>query len=390
MKRIAILGSTGSIGTSALEIVQAFPEEFEVVALAAGDNLDRLAAQVTQVHPRLVSIADPARLPELRDRLVAAGVDLDSLELVAGPEGPLAVVGEPAVEVVLTAMVGVAGLRPTLAAIDRGIEVALANKEPLVAAGHLCTARARRSGATLLPVDSEHSAIFQCLLGQATEALAKIILTCSGGPFREVSDLSTVTRAQALAHPTWSMGAKISVDSATLMNKGLEVIEARWLFDVAATKIDVVIHPESVVHSLVELVDGSLLAQLGTPDMRLPIAFALAYPRRLPLRDPPLGASSLDLIDRAPLTFAAPDRARFPALDLAYGALVAGGTAPAVLSAANEIAVAAFLVGRIPFLRIVEVVAETLGAHEVAPAGDIESVLAADSWARAFAEACCR
>ncbi len=382
MKRIAILGSTGSIGVSALDVVGAFPEKLSVVALAAGHNLERLAQQVARVRPQLVSIADPTRLDELRDRLRDASVSLDGLELCAGDEGPLAVARHPEAELVLTAMVGAIGLPPTLAAIDRGVEVALANKEPLVAAGGLCTRRARERGATLLPVDSEHSAIFQCLAGQPREALAKIVLTCSGGPFRTVRDLSSVTRAQALKHPTWSMGPKITIDSATLMNKGLEVIEARWLFDVQASQIDVLIHPQSVIHSLIELCDGSVLAQLGTPDMRVPIAYALGYPQRLPLLSPPLAMPPLDLTGRPELTFEAPDRQRFAALDLAYGALQRGGTAPAVLNAANEAAVAAFLDARISYQQITELIDRALQAHDVQPADDLETIARADRWAR--------
>jgi len=379
MKRIAILGATGSIGVSALEVVAAFPEHFEVLALAAGRNVERLAEQVRRFRPQLVSVAgaeEAARLRGLLDGDVARG-----LEIVCGPSGPDAVAAHGGVELVLTAMVGVIGLAPTLVAIRRGIEVGIANKEPLVAAGALCTSEARRSGATLLPVDSEHNAIFQCLSGQRPEAVRRLILTCSGGPFRQTADLSTVTREQALKHPTWSMGPKITIDSATLMNKGLEVIEAHWLFGLPAAQIDVVLHPQSVIHSMVEYVDGSVLAQLGTPDMRVPIGFALGYPARLPLPIP-----RLDFARLAQLSFEAPDRARFPALDLAYEALRRGGTAPAVLNASNEVAVAAFLAGQLRFVAITELIARTLDAHTVQPTHELEVVIEADRWAREQAQ----
>ena len=387
MKRVAILGSTGSIGVSALDVVGAFPEQLEIVALAAGRNLERLTEQVARFRPRLVSVAEAALLPELEERLTAVGVRARGgdaeVTLLAGAAGADAVATCDEADLVLTAMVGAIGLVPTLAAIRRGVEVALANKEPLVAAGELCTQLARQSGATLLPVDSEHNAIFQCLAGQPREALARVLLTCSGGPFRTgPADLTTVTREQALKHPTWTMGPKITIDSATLMNKGLEVIEARWLFDLEPEQVDVVIHPQSVIHSLVELHDGSVLAQLGTPDMRVPIAYALGYPGRLPLTAPPLSLPRLDLSARAELTFEAPDRERFPALRLAFGALAAGGTAPAVLNAANEVAVELFLAGALRYVQIAELVERTLEAHETGAADALEPILEADRWAR--------
>ncbi|MBK8481260.1 MAG: 1-deoxy-D-xylulose-5-phosphate reductoisomerase [Proteobacteria bacterium] len=380
MKRIAILGSTGSIGVSALDVVAAFPEQFEVVALAAGRNVERLAEQVGRFRPRLVSVAgadEAERLRALLDYESARG-----LEIVSGPAGPDAVAAHADVEFVLTAMVGAIGLQPTLVAIRRGIEVGIANKEPLVAAGELCTSEARRSGATLLPVDSEHNAIFQCLSGQRRDAVRRLILTCSGGPFRRTPDLGAVTLEQALKHPTWSMGPKITIDSATLMNKGLEVIEAHWLFGLPAEQIDVVIHPQSVIHSMVEYVDGSVLAQLGTPDMRVPIGLALGYPARFPLPIP-----RLDFAQLAQLSFEAPDRERFPALDLAYAALRRGGTAPAVLNASNEVAVAAFLAGQLRFVEIAELSARTLDAHAVQATDALEVVLEADRWAREQARA---
>jgi len=373
MKRIAILGSTGSIGVSTLEVVQAFPEHFEVVGLVAGRNIERLADQVRAFRPRVVSVAreeDAARLKDLLDSSL-------KVELVNGPDGPDIVADWPDVDLVMTAMVGAIGLRPTLTAIRRGIEIGIANKEPLVAAGQLCTEEAKRSGATLLPVDSEHNAIYQCLTGHRTEHVKRLLLTCSGGPFRQLEDLSQVTREQALKHPTWSMGPKITIDSATLMNKGLEVVEARWLFDLPSDKIEILIHPQSVIHSMVEYNDGSVLAQLGTADMRVPIGYALGYPARLPLPIP-----KLDLTAVAQLTFEAPDANRFPCVKLAYQALNTGGTAPAVLNAANEAAVAAFLDNRIRFIDIPRVVERTLSAHDAGPAHELDPIIAADKWAR--------
>jgi 1-deoxy-D-xylulose-5-phosphate reductoisomerase len=378
MKGIALLGSTGSIGVSTLDVVSQFPEHFNVVAMAAGRNLERLTEQARRFRPKLLSIAEPKMLPELRERL---GPLAQEMTLLAGPEGPDAVAAHPDAQLVITAMVGAIGLRPTLVAIERGIEVGIANKEPLVAAGKLCTSTARRTGATLLPIDSEHNAIFQCLSGQRREDLQRLILTCSGGPFREVMDLGAVTREQALKHPTWSMGPKITIDSATLMNKGLEVIEASWLFDVDASKVDIIIHPQSVVHSMIELRDGSILAQLGTPDMRVPIGYALGYPARLPLDIPKLDLSSL-----AQLSFEAPDRQRFPAVDLAYRAARQGGTYPAALNAANEVAVAAFLDGKLRYVQIAEVITAVLDMHEPASAGSLDEIIDADQRARVSAQ----
>ncbi|MBW2731678.1 MAG: 1-deoxy-D-xylulose-5-phosphate reductoisomerase [Deltaproteobacteria bacterium] len=379
MKKIGILGSTGSIGVSSLDVIARFPALYDVVALAAGRNIERLSQQILRFRPQLASIANPEDLPRLRELLEASGGA--TVELVAGPEGAEAIAGHTEADLVITAMVGAAGLKPTLTAIRRGVQVAIANKEPLVMAGELCTREAMRWGAELLPVDSEHSAIFQCLKGRTPEHVRRLVLTCSGGPFRQRTDLSSVTRAEALKHPTWSMGEKITVDSATLMNKGLEVIEARWLFSIPAQSINVVIHPQSVVHSFVELQDGSVLAQLGTPDMRGPIAYALAHPERLPLDLP-----RLDVVSMGRLDFEAPDRQRFPALDLAYEALRVGGTAPAILNAANEEAVAAFLADRLPFVRIVEVVREVLERVESESAQTLDALLEADRLARIAAK----
>ncbi|MCC6746854.1 MAG: 1-deoxy-D-xylulose-5-phosphate reductoisomerase [Deltaproteobacteria bacterium] len=372
---VTILGSTGSIGRSTLEVVADFPEQYRIVALAAGQSIELLAEQVRAFRPKLVSVKRAEDVSRLRAALAGAGCD--RLEIASGPEGADAVAAHPDGDVVVTAMVGAAGLAPTLVAVRRGARMAIANKEPLVVAGKLVTDEARRCGATILPVDSEHNAIYQCLSGQRREDVRRILLTCSGGPFRTTADLSQVTLEQALKHPTWSMGPKITIDSATLMNKGLEVIEAHWLFGLPAEQLDVVIHPQSVIHSMVEYVDGSVIAQLGTPDMKVPIGYALAYPRRLPLKVPRLDFAALGT-----LAFEAPDRRRFPCLNLAYQALAVGGAAPAVLNAANETAVAAFLDRRIRYLDIPSLIERTLEAHSSDSAGELEPILAADLWAR--------
>jgi 1-deoxy-D-xylulose-5-phosphate reductoisomerase len=381
---VAVLGSTGSIGVSTLEVVAAFPHRFRVTAIAAGRNLALVREQVRRFRPRLVSVARAEDADALRAELAAEGGRAP--QVLAGEEGAVAVASHAPAQVVVSAMVGAVGLRPTLAAIKRGVRVAVANKEPLVIAGHLCREEARRSGAVLFPVDSEHSAIFQVLRGQRAEEISRIFLTGSGGSCRLVADLGAVTVEQALSHPNWRMGAKVTIDSATLMNKGLEVIEARWLFDLPAERIEVLIHGESVVHSLVELVDGSVLAQLAVPDMRLPIGYALSFPERLPLDELDAKLQRLDLCRLGRLSFAAPDRDRFPCLRLAYDALARGGTAPAVLSAANEVAVAAFLRGALRFDQIPRVVEETLSAHAVGGGETLEQLLEADAWARAEAE----
>ncbi len=375
MRRLAVLGATGSIGESTLDVVRRFPDRFRVVALAAGGRrIDRLAAQVRETGARWVAVPDEAAAEALRCRGITA-------EVLAGPQGLVQVAGLEEADVVVSAVVGAAGLLPTYAAVLAGKTVALANKESLVAAGEVVMAAARRTGARILPVDSEHSALFQALEGRDPGQVRRLILTASGGPFRGRSrrSLAGVGVDEALAHPNWSMGPKITVDSATLMNKGLEVIEARWLFDVPADRIDVAVHPESIVHSLVEFVDGSLIGQLGPPDMRIPIAYALSYPERLPLPD-----LSVDLVRAGRLTFEEPDRDAFPCLDLAYGALRAGGTVPAVLSGANEEAVAAFLARRLGFLEIAEAVAAALEAHRPHPLTTVQEALEADLWARRF------
>jgi 1-deoxy-D-xylulose-5-phosphate reductoisomerase len=381
VKRLAVLGSTGSVGEQTLAVASAFPDRFRVVALAAGHNLAKLADQVKCFRPELVSVAEPSGAQELRERLGGA----DALRIVAGPEGLLAVATHET-DLLVAALVGAIGLSPTLAAIRAGRHVALANKEVLVMAGALVTRRAREHGVRLLPVDSEHSALFQLLAGQGAEDVARIVLTASGGPFRTwpAERLARARVEDALRHPNWDMGAKISIDSATLMNKGLEVIEARWLFDAGPERVGVVVHPQSIVHSWVELCDGSVLAQLSLPDMRVPIAFSLAYPDRLPLELP-----RLDLAALGRLEFEAPDDKRFPALQLAYEALSGDEAAPAVLNAANEVSVAAFLERRAAFPQIAATNQAVLEAH-LARGGrselrDLEDVLAADAWGRAQA-----
>jgi 1-deoxy-D-xylulose-5-phosphate reductoisomerase len=371
-RKIAILGATGSIGTSTLDLVARNPERFEVVAVTAATNVEQLAEIARRTDARFAVISDETLLPELRERL--AGTDC------AASAGDAALVEAAlSAELVVAAIVGCAGLKPVMAAVEAGCMVALANKEALITAGELMTEAAARSGATLLPVDSEHNAIFQCLASSPKDDISKIILTASGGPFRAASaqTMRDATPAQAVAHPNWSMGAKISVDSATMMNKGLELIEARFLFGVPSERIDIVIHPQSVVHSLVEFVDGSVLAQLGSPDMRIPIAYALAWPERIPTP-----AQRLDLPSIARLDFETPDEARFPALKLARDALEAGGAAPIVLNAANEVAVARFLAGAIGFTDIARLVGDALQESKDRAPQSIEEVFEIDGLTR--------
>jgi 1-deoxy-D-xylulose-5-phosphate reductoisomerase len=373
MRRLAILGSTGSIGVQALDVVARFPDRFEVVALAAGRNLERLAEQARRFRPRLVAAADPASAAALAG-LVPAGTEVRS-----GDEGVVAAATHPDVDFVLAAIAGGAGLRSTAAAVEAGKDVGLANKESLVLAGERIMALAAERGGAILPVDSEHSAIHQALLGHNHGEVRRLILTASGGPLRGVAaeELAGVTPERALKHPNWSMGDKITIDSATLMNKGLEVIEARWLFDVDPGRIDIVVHPESIVHSMVEYIDGSVVAQLGISDMRGPISYAMGHPERLPLDLP-----ALDLTRLGRLSFEAPDPGRFPAYRLAYRALELGGTAPAVLSGADEAAVEAFLARRCRFTDIARICAEVLEAHAVERLGSVEQALAASDWGR--------
>ena len=383
-KHLAILGSTGSIGASTLDVVARHRDRFDVVALAARHQVGALFEQCLAFQPRVAVLLDPGAARELQRRLLQAGL---GCEVRTGAAALEEVASLPEVDTVMAAIVGVAGLRPTLAAARAGKRVLLANKESLVTAGAVLMDAVRASGATLLPIDSEHNAIFQALPRARgvpdTGGVRRILLTASGGPFRAASlrQLEEVTPAQACAHPNWVMGRKISVDSATMMNKGLEVIEARWLFDARADQIEVVVHPESVVHSLVEYVDGSVIAQLGNPDMRTPIAYALGYPERIDA-----GVEFLDLPRIGALHFERPDRERFPCLRLAYEALAAGGTAPAVLNAANEVAVASFLAGAAGFRQIPAMIEAVLSDVRSGSVDSLEDVLAADRAAREKAD----
>jgi 1-deoxy-D-xylulose-5-phosphate reductoisomerase len=379
MKRLAILGSTGSIGVQALDVVARHPDRFEVVALAAGRNRAVLAEQVRRFRPKVVALSDDGAARELRAALAAGELPSPPPEILAGAAGAVACAAREDVDLVVAAISGGAGLLSTAAAVEAGKVVGLANKESMVLAGELLVRRAAVTKATILPIDSEHSAVFQSLAGHNRSEVRRILLTASGGPLRQVpvEQLAAVTPAQALKHPNWSMGAKITIDSATLMNKGLEVIEARWLFDVDPRRIDIVVHPESILHSMVEYVDGSIVAQLGVSDMRGPISYAMAWPERLRLDLPPLDLSRLGR-----LTFEAPDPVRFPAFTLAYRALERGGTAPAALSGADEGAVEAFLAERIPFPRIAELCSEVLDAHVPEPVRSPEQALAASEWGR--------
>ncbi len=379
MKTITVLGSTGSIGRRTLELVAAFPDQFRVGGLAArGSDVARVAEQVRLHRPAAVALLDRAAVDRLARELTPP-----LPELFGGPEGLAAVASEVPADVVVSALVGAAGLVPTLAAIRAGRTIALANKETLVMAGALMTRAAREHGVRLLPVDSEHCAIFQCLAGSAPREVRRLVLTASGGPFRGWSALAleNVTAAQALRHPTWRMGAKITIDSATLMNKGLEILEAHWLFGVPFERIDVIVHPQSIVHSMVEFVDRSVLAQLGMPDMGIPILYALTYPDRLPCPAP-----ALDLVQLGALTFEAPDEAAFPCLALARRAGRAGGAAPLVLNAANEVAVAGFLEGRCGFTDIPRLIDDALAAHAGIAAADLETCLDLDGTVRRWTE----
>jgi 1-deoxy-D-xylulose-5-phosphate reductoisomerase len=378
MKSIAILGSTGSVGVTTLDVVERFSDRFQVVAMAAGRNIALMAEQVRRFRPELVSVATPELACELKNRLGNQDV-----AILHGAEGVVAVATHPESQLVMSALVGARGLRPTLAAIRAGKDIAFANKEVLVIAGEIVTRAVRDHGVQLLPVDSEHNAVFQCLQGQPRAALKRIILTASGGPFRQwpAERFGAITVKDALNHPTWRMGAKITIDSATLMNKGLEVIEAHWLFDLTPEQISVVIHPQSVVHSMVEMADGSVIAEMAVTDMAIPIAFALSYPDRLPLHH----LKPLSLLDCAHLTFEAPDLTRFPCLRLGYEALRAGGTMSACLNAANEELVAGFLAGSMRFVDIPRHLETVMRRHNNAPACTLEDLLETDEWARAAA-----
>ena len=379
MKRITLLGATGSVGRRALELVSAFPDALGVEGLAArGSNVPLLTELCLRYKPRAVALLEADAVDAL-----ARALPHPRPELLVGPKGLVTLAAETDADVVLSALVGSAGLLPTMAAIEAGRTIALANKETLVMAGNLMTAAARSRGVSLLPVDSEHSAIFQCLQGHNRSEVRRIMLTASGGPFRQLSreGLAHVTVADALNHPTWKMGAKITVDSATLMNKGLEIIEARWLFDLRPEQIEVVVHPQSIVHSMVEYIDGSVLAQLGVADMGIPILYALTYPERRPCPAP-----ALNLMEVGQLTFHEPDTEKFPCLRLARQALVRGGSAAVVLNAANEVAVAAFLEGRLRFTQIAEVIAEALDRVPARELASIEECVAVDREARWVAD----
>ena len=377
-KRVAILGSTGSVGVQALDVVARHPERLAVASLAAGTNHALLAEQVERWAPAVVSMAEESAAQQLRDNL-----GTESPEVVCGDDGLIRATTGVDADVVLNAVVGAAGLSATHAAVRAGTDVALANKESLVMAGELIMSEARSTGAAVLPVDSEPNALHQCLRGAEVNEVRRLVLTASGGPFRgwDDAELAAVTPARALEHPTWKMGPRITIDSATLMNKGFEVIETHWLFDLPAEKIDVVVHPQSIVHSLIELVDGSMIAHAGPTDMRLPIQDALSYPARWTAAVEPL-----DLVASAPWTFEEADPDRYPALGLARRALDAGGTAPAILNAADEVAVAAFLAGHVGFDRIVPLVADVLGASRITDASGIEAILEADAGARTETE----
>jgi 1-deoxy-D-xylulose-5-phosphate reductoisomerase len=381
VKKIAILGSTGSIGTSTLSIVEQFSDRYEVVSLAAGQNIDATFEQCVRWRPKLVSLATEELAGELQKRLGAAGIAPGTIEVVWGAAGSVKAATLPEVDFVVSAIVGVAGLEATYAAACAGKDIGLANKESMVAAGELVIEAVRKSGSALLPIDSEHNAVHQCMRGGTANEVKQIWLTASGGPFRSTPkvDFATITPSQALKHPTWVMGQRITIDSATMMNKGFEVIEACRLFDLPASKVRVTVHPQSTVHSLVEYVDGSILAQLSVTDMRLPILYALAYPERVE------SDLTFDLEKLSYLNFSPPDFDRFPCLRLAYEAAEAGGTAGVALNAADEIAVAAFLAGEIPFMGIPRTIEQVLAATPVTRPSSIQEVLAADEAARAQA-----
>ena len=377
MKKVVLLGSTGSIGTSTCKVVKDLPNDFKLIGLAAGRNVDLLREQVSQFNPQMVSVMDPAAANEFANEFNGTP------NVQCGDEGLLALATLPEADIVLIAIVGTAGLQPALAAIRAGKDIAVASKEILVMAGETVMAEARKHGVKVLAVDSEHSAIFQCLDGKPVDSIRQIWLTASGGPFREkpADEFADITVEQALKHPSWEMGRKITIDSSTLFNKGLEMIEARWLFDIEMPRVKVVVHPQSVIHSMVEFVDGSMLAQLSTPDMCLPIQYALTYPARVASDRVQTSLAEIGRLD-----FEEPDVERFPALDLARRAGDEGGTLPAVLNAANEVAVKAFCERQLSYLGITESVAAVMAAHEVVAQPALEEILEADSWARNAAQ----
>jgi 1-deoxy-D-xylulose-5-phosphate reductoisomerase len=375
-KRLCILGSTGSVGTNCLRVVRSLPERFQVVSLAAGKNLELLAQQVAEFQPRLISVGSPENIEPLR-RLVASHAEARAVEIRAGTDGQVEAATLPDVDLVVSASQGVTGLKATYEAIGAGKTIGLANKEVLVVAGDLVTRLARQRNVAILPIDSEHSAVHQCLRSGRRQEVRRLILTASGGPFRTLprKQFASIAPEKALQHPVWKMGARITIDSATLMNKGLEIIEAHWLFGLTSAQIEVLIHPESVVHSMIEFNDGSVLAQLSVADMRLPIQYALTYPERVALNGDGLG---LDLEGKGCLRFARPDTSRFPCLNLGRAALEAGGSAPCALNAADEVAVEAFLAGRLPFVGIPRVVEEVMREVPAARLGSLEDILACD------------
>ena len=373
MKKISLLGSTGSIGTNVLDVIERNPEKFQILGMSAGSNVDLFAKQIRKFKPRVVALFDTKKIPTLKERIA----DLD-IEILSGEEGTIAVATLPEADVVVSGVMGSAGLLPAIHALKSGKNLALANKETLVIAGELVLREAKKTNSQIIPIDSEHSAIFQVLNGEKKERIKKIILTASGGPFRTFSfdQMETVTVKDALKHPNWDMGAKITIDSSTMMNKGLEYIEAKWLFGVN-TPVEIIVHAQSIIHSMIEFVDTSILAQLGIPDMRVPIAYALTYPDRFECDLP-----SLDLTTMGNLTFEAPDFERFPCLQLAIDAMEIGKTMPAVLNAANEIAVQAFLEELIPYKDIAELIRMVMQNHNPSPLKELQDVLIADRWAR--------
>lgn len=380
MKRVAVLGSTGSIGRSTLEVIRGLGQGYQVVALSANSSWELLAEQVAEFRPRRVVLTEAAGEESLRGKLRG-----HSAEISVGPDALAQLASEADVDIFVVAIVGAAGLPATVAAAQSGKTLAIANKEPLVMAGGIVMALAEKHGTTVVPVDSEHSAVFQALRAGKRSEVRRIIITASGGPFRDARPeaLAAVTPAQALNHPTWRMGAKITMDSATLMNKALEVIEAKWLFGLDASQIDVVVHPQSIIHSMVEFCDGSVVAQMGLPDMKVPIRFALTYPDRAETDVPPL-----DLVQLGSLTFQAPDFGKFPALRLGYEVARTGGTLGAVLNGANEVAVKEFLDGRIKFTDIIPLVEQALRRHSVVPSPSLDDIIRADEWARSEVHRC--
>lgn len=378
MKRLCILGSTGSIGTQTLDVVERYNEDFEVVALAAGSSVEKMEKQVRQFRPKYVCMGDEKAAEDLKVRMKDIPVSV-----LSGMDGLIEIATEPTVDIVVTAVVGMMGIRPTLAAIEAGKDIALANKETLVTAGHLIIPLAKKMGVSILPVDSEHSAIFQCLHGEKRSQVHKVILTASGGPFRGRTreQMKDIQVEDALKHPNWVMGRKITIDSSTMVNKGLEVMEAKWLFDVELEQVEVVIQPQSLIHSMVEFEDGAIMAQLGTPDMRLPIQYALFYPDRRYLNGGRVDFSAIRQI-----TFEKPDLENFQGLALAYQAARAGGSMPTVFNAANEMAVSLFLNKKIGYLQITDLIGEAMAAHKTVPAPDVDAILAAEQEAYCFIE----